>query len=163
VPEETVRTDFGTRLLELLEALLIPDWGDLMAFVPWLLILGVVGPLLTLLVLYWLYVLIKAPRGRVRTDEPQPVPAEHGPGGTPQYPPNTPYCQRHELLYPAKARTCEIDGEELLVNCPVDGTTRVAGQPLCRGCGTRYELGASMAPVVVRRRGRPPDGGAAIA
>jgi hypothetical protein len=150
-------------VLELLEALLIPDWTDLIPFVPVLLILGVVGPALTLLVIYWLYVSIKAPRGRVRTAEPQPVPAEYGPDGTAVYPPNTPYCQRHELLYPPAARTCEIDREELLVNCPVDGTARVASQQLCRGCGTRYELGASMAPVVVRGHGRPPDGGAAIA
>jgi hypothetical protein len=39
----------------------------------------------------------------------------------------------------------------------------VAGQQLCRTCGTRYQLGASMAPLVVRRRGRPPEGGAAVA
>lgn len=134
-----------------------------MPFLPWLLIFGLVGPALTLLLLYWLYVMIKAPRGRVRTGEPEPVPARHAADGTPIYPPNTPYCQRHELLYPPTQRTCEIDGEELHVNCPIDGTTRVASQQLCRGCGTRYQLGASMAPVVVRRHGRPPDGGAAVA
>jgi hypothetical protein len=162
VPEET-SPDFGTRLLELLEGLLIPDWGDLIAFVPLLLILGVLGPALTLLLLYWLIVAVRAPRGRVRTDEPQAITADHAPDGTAIYPPNAPFCQAHELIYPATARTCEVDGEELLVRCPVDDMTRVASQQLCRACGTRYELGASLAPIVVKRQRRPPDGGAAIA
>ncbi|HUG47840.1 MAG TPA: hypothetical protein VMP67_05450 [Candidatus Limnocylindria bacterium] len=163
MPEEETGQDFGTGVLELLEGLLIPDWGDLIAFVPLLLILGVVGPGLTLLVVYWLYVKLRAPRGRVRTDELQPTAAQHGADGTPVYPPNVPYCPTHELIYPANARECEIDGEELLVQCPVDSMTRVASQQLCRACGTRYQLGASLAPVVVKRHGRPPDGGAAIA
>ena len=163
MPEETAGTDFGTRVLELLEALLIPDWGDLIAFMPLLLILGVLGPALTLLLVYWLHVRIKTPRGRVRTDEPEPISASYAADGTPIYPPNTPFCPTHELIYPATAQTCEIDGEELLVRCPVDDTTRVAGQQLCRACGTRYQLGASLAPIVVKRHGRPPDGGAAIA
>lgn len=162
MPEETGH-DFGTSLLELLEGLLIPDWGNLITFVPLLLILGVVGPLLTLLVLYWLVVSVRAPRGRVRTDEPAPVAAQHAADGTPIFPPNAPYCPTHELIYPATARECEIDGEDLLVRCPIDDMTRVASQQLCRACGTRYQLGASLAPVVVKRHGRPPDGGAAIA
>jgi hypothetical protein len=162
VPEQT-DPGFGPRFLELLEALLIPDWTDLMAFVPFLLILGLVGPVLTLLVLYWLYVRISTPRGRVRVDDPAPVPARHAADGTPIYPPNTPYCQTHELVYPPTVRNCEIDGQELHVRCPVDEMTRVASQEVCRSCGTRYQLGASLAPVIVRRHGRPPEGGAAVA
>lgn len=163
MPEENGRTDFGSALLDLLEALLIPNWGDLIAFVPLLLILGVVGPVLTLLVVYALYIRFTTPRGRVRTGEPEPMPAPRTADGTPSYPPNVPYCQNHELIYPANAHECEIDAEELLVRCPVDATTRVASQNLCRTCGTRYELGASLAPVMVRRNGRPPEGGAAVA
>ncbi len=163
MPEEETATDFGSRLLELLEALLIPDWTDLMGLVPILLILGLLGPVLTLLVLYWLYMRISSRRGRVRTDDPEPLAAPTDANGNATYPPNIPYCQRHALLYPPTMRRCEIDGEELLVRCPVDGMIRVASQQVCRACGTRYELGASLAPVVVRRHGRPPDGGAAIA
>ena len=79
------------------------------------------------------------------------------------FPPNVPFCAQHELIYPASARSCDVDGGELLVRCPIDDNTRVASQQLCRVCGTRYQLGASVAPVTVRRRGHPPEGGAAIA
>jgi hypothetical protein len=79
------------------------------------------------------------------------------------YPANAPYCPTHHLVYPPQLRECAIDGEELLVRCPVDESVRVASQQLCRTCGTRYELGASLAPLVVRGRGRPPAGGAAVA
>jgi hypothetical protein len=51
----------------------------------------------------------------------------------------------------------------LYVRCPVDDMTRVASQDLCRVCGTRYQLGAALSPVVVQRSGRPPEGGAAVA
>jgi len=162
VPEEPA-SDFGTRLLELLEALLIPDWGDLMAFVPLLLIFGVIGPVLTLLFIYWAYVRLTSRRGRVRVEDPKPMPALRAADGLPVYAPNVPYCPTHELIYPQTAKMCDFDGEELLVRCPVDEMTRVASQQVCRGCGTRYQLGASLAPAVVSDHGRPPEGGAAVA
>ena len=163
MPEEPVTTDFGTRLLELLEALLIPDWGDLITFLPLLLVFGLIGPVLTLLFLYWAYVRLTSRRGRVRIDDPQPEPASRTADGAPIYPPNVPYCPTHELVYPAAATNCDVDREELLVRCPVDDMTRVAGQQVCRVCGTRYELGASLPPAVVTNHGRPPEGGAAVA
>ena len=155
--------DPWTAFLEWLQTILIPDWNGLIQLLPILLILGVLGPGLTLLALYWFYVTITSRRGKVRRADPEPTPAERAADGTPTYPPNVPYCPIHELLYPATAKACEIDGEELSVRCPVDDTIRVAGQPLCRTCGTRYQLGASLAPIVIRRRGRPPAGGAAAA
>ena len=99
----------------------------------------------------------------MRTEEPEPTPAPIGEDGQPTFPANVPYCAPHALIYPATARTCDVDGGELLVRCPVDDNARVASQQLCRVCGTRYQLGASLAPVAVRRRGHPPEGGAAIA
>jgi hypothetical protein len=155
--------DPWTAFLEWLQTILIPDWNGLILLLPILLVLGLVGPGLTLLAVYWFYVTITGRRGKVRFDEPAPIPAERAADGTPVYPPNVPYCPTHELLYPATAKVCDIDGEELQVRCPVDDTVRVAGQPLCRTCGTRYELGASLAPIVIRRHGRPPAGGAAVA
>jgi hypothetical protein len=163
VPEESAPSDFGNSVLRLLEGLLLPDWGDLINLMPVLLILGLLGPALTLLALYWMYSRARTRRGRVRTGDPEPVAARIGPDGNRVYPPNMPFCQRHELLYPPTARTCEIDGEELLVRCPIDDMTRVASEQTCRVCGTRYQLGASLAPIIVRRHGRPPDGGAAVA
>jgi hypothetical protein len=155
--------DPWTAFLDWLETILIPDWNGLIQLLPILLIVGLVGPVLTLLALYWLYVAFTSRHGKVRTDELEPSPAERAADGTPIYPPNTPYCATHALLYPATYRECEIDGEELMVRCPVDDSVRVASQQLCRTCGTRYQLGASLAPIVIRRHGRPPAGGAATA
>ncbi len=106
---------------------------------------------------------MKRRRGKVRTGEPEPVAAELAADGSYVYPVNVPYCQTHNLVFPPQMTACDIDGEELLVRCPVDQSVRIAGQQLCRTCGTRYELGASLAPLVVSRRGRPPAGGAAVA
>jgi hypothetical protein len=161
VPQPPV--DPWTAFLEWLQTILVPDWNGLIELLPILLILGVVGPGLSLLALYWLYITFSSKRGKVKVDDPTPEPAQRAADGTAIYPPNVPYCQTHELLYPASFRNCEIDREELLVRCPVDDSVRVAGQQLCRTCGTRYELGASLAPIVVKRRGTPPAGGAAIA
>ena len=155
--------DPWTAFLQWLSTILIPDWGGLIRLLPILLILGVVGPGLTFLALYWIYVRLNSRRGRVRTDEPEPVAIAASADGTYAYPPNAPYCPTHHLVYPPTARECAIDREELQVRCPVDGSVRVAGQQLCRTCGTRYQLGASLAPIVVRRRGSPPAGGAAVA
>jgi hypothetical protein len=156
-------TDAWTAFLEWLQTILIPDWNGLIALVPILLILGVLGPVLTLLLLYWLYVRVSSPRGRVRIDDPQPYPAERAADGAPVYPANTPYCARHALIHPPTAVNCAIDGDELVVRCPVDDNVRSASQQVCRACGTRYQLGASLTALVVRRHGSPPEGGAAIA
>jgi hypothetical protein len=161
VPQQPV--DPWTAFLQWLQTILIPDWTGLINLMPILLILGVIGPVLTLLAAYWVYVLVSNRRGKVHTDEIEPMPAELAADGTPIYPPNVPYCATHAIIYPATYTECAVDGEELKVSCPVDGTVRVAGEQLCRTCGTRYQLGASLAPIVIRRQGRPPAGGAAIA
>ena len=161
VPQQPV--DPWTAFLDWLQTILVPDWNGLIQLLPLLIIVGLTGPILSLLALYWFFVAAKTPRGKVSVDDVQPQPAAVGEGGVPLYPPNVPYCPTHALLYPPQAKDCEIDGEELLVRCPVDDTVRVARQEVCRTCGTRYQLGASLAPVVVRRRGQPPAGGAAVA
>jgi hypothetical protein len=158
---ETV--DPWTAFLNWLSTILIPDWSGLIQLLPILILLGVTGPGLSLLGLYWFYNSARARRPKVKFAEPMPERAAMAADGTPIFPPNVPYCDTHALLYPPKYRECEIDGEELKVRCPVDDAVRVAGQELCRSCGTRYTLGASLAPVVVSRHGAPPAGGAAIA
>jgi hypothetical protein len=155
--------DPWTAFLQWLQTILIPDWSGLIALLPILIIIGVVGPALSLLALYWFYVLVTNRRGKVRVDDPAPVAAAQLPDGSYDFPPNAPYCSTHNLIYPATARECPIDSEELQVRCPVDNTVRVASQQVCRTCGTRYQLGAALSPVVVSRRGAPPAGGAAIA
>ena len=156
-------TDPWTSFLDWLQTLIVPDWNAVISIVPLLLLLGVVGPILSLMMLMQLrYVMHRKP-GRVRIAEAAAVPAERGPDGEAIYPHNVPFCEEHAVLYPVNARACEIDRGELSVRCPIDSTTRPASQELCRACGTRYVLGASQTPLVVRRTGRPPEGGAAIA
>jgi hypothetical protein len=155
--------DPWTAFLQWLQTIIIPDWGGLIALLPVLIIIGVVGPGLTLLAAYWVYVLATNRRGKVRVDDPSPMEAAQLPDGSYDYPPNVPYCPTHHLIYPATAKECPIDSEELQVRCPVDGSLRVASQQVCRTCGTRYQLGAALAPLVVTRRGTPPAGGAAVA
>lgn len=155
--------DPWTAFLNWLQTILVPDWNGIFQLLPLLLLFGLIGPVLSLLALYWIYVRATTRRGNVRIDDPTPEPAPRDPDGVPIYPANVPYCPSHALLYPPTFKTCEVDGEELQVRCPVDDTIRVAGQQTCRTCGTRYQLGASLAPVVIRRHGRPPAGGAAVA
>jgi hypothetical protein len=51
VPEQP--TDPWTAFLNWLSTILIPDWNGLIGLLPILLIIGVVGPGLTFLGLYW--------------------------------------------------------------------------------------------------------------
>ena len=153
-----------TAFLNLLQKIIVPDWSDWVAALPILVVLGILGPILTLLFFVWLhYVLFVRRRGRVRLDDPEPVMAERDESGFFVIPPNTPFCAREGLLYPPNARRCTSCRDELLVRCPVDSTTRVATQDLCRACGTKYVLGAAATALAVRRTGGPPEGGAAVA
>ena len=161
MPAEPV--DPWTAFLDWLSTIVIPDWNGLIQLLPILVIVGVIGPVLSLLALYWFYVLLTNRRGKVRIAEPQPVLIEPAADGTYAYPANAPYCPTHRLVYPPTETQCNIDRQDLEVRCPVDDTVRVASQQLCRTCGTSYKLGASLAPVVVQRKGQPPAGGAAVA
>jgi hypothetical protein len=155
--------DPWTSFLDWLQSLIVPDWNALIQMLPLLVILGLVGPILSLMMLMQLRYLMHRRRGRVRFDEPEPIPAQLANDGEPIFPANVPFCEAHAVLYPGKVSRCEIDGVELSVRCPVDGTVRPATQQVCRACGTRYVLGASQAPQRVRHAGRPPEGGAAVA
>ena len=80
--------DPWTAFLEWLQTILIPDWNGLILLLPILLILGVVGPGLSLLALYWFYVVgirpaRQGPDHRAR-DARQP--AEHAADGTADLP-----------------------------------------------------------------------------
>ena len=69
-------------LIELSETFIIPDWGALVGLLPILLLIGVVGPILTLIVLFWVRYLVKRPRTRREFAEvrrPAPLDAEGRP------------------------------------------------------------------------------------
>jgi hypothetical protein len=158
-----VSPDPWTAFLDWLTTVIVPDWGELVGMLPFFLILGVVGPIVTLIALLWVWDLMKRERARVELEEPDVVPAPRDASGLPMFPVNVPFCQEHALVYPASAVRCTIDGADLSVRCPVDATLRLAAEQTCRACGTRYVLGAATVPALVRRSGQPPGGGAAVA
>ena len=110
--------DPWTAFLNWLQTIIVPDWSGLIGLLPILLIAGLIGPGLTFLALYWLYVRRTNRRGKVRTFEPEPVLAQIGADGAYAFPANAPYCQTHHLIYPATYRQCPVDGEELLRALP---------------------------------------------
>lgn len=156
-------SDPGAAILDALSIVIIPDWNILIALLPVALLLGLLGPILTLLALGWFIHLARRKTGRARIAEAGPVPYSLDAAGMPLVPANRPYCPRDRLLYPGGATVCIVCRDELTVRCPVDDTTRTARQQLCRACGTRYVLGASETAITVQRRGGPPEGGAAVA
>lgn len=151
------------QLLGFLSRIIIPDWNALIALVPLFALLGLLGPVLSLLALAWLHHRLTRRAGRVRLGEALPVIAERDEDGQLIVPANAPFCSRDGLIYPGSAATCDRCRGELSVRCPVDDTVRPAAQQLCRACGTRYVLGAADTALTIRRTGRPPRGGAAVA
>lgn len=155
--------DPWTSFLDWLTTVLVPDWGGLVDLLPFFVLMGVVGPILTLLVLMWAWYLSHRRRGHVRRAEAQAAVAPRGEDGRPVFAPNLPHCQEHALVYPPRATNCEIDRADLSVICPVDGTVRAAAAQTCPACGTRFVLGATATPTLVSPGGGPPEGGAAVA
>jgi hypothetical protein len=158
-----VGTDPWSQFLDWLDNIIIPNWSELIGLLPILLVLGVLGPALSLIALLHLHHRFTRKRGRIRVAEAFAEAAPRDEAGQPVFAPNVPFCAEHALVYPGQSRTCDVDGAELSVRCPVDSTTRRAGDQVCRSCGTKYVLAAGQSPLVVRRNGRPPEGGAAVA
>lgn len=146
-------------LLGFLSTLIIPDWAALIALLPLFVLIGIVGPLLTLALLAWLGYSVTKPRVKVRYDEGTKVaPRDHL--GRPIVPAGEPYCPRDGLIYPFGTVRCDEDKSALLVRCPKCDVVRDAGLTTCGNCG----LALNLAPraMIVSTDG-PPPGGAAIA
>jgi hypothetical protein len=155
--------DPWTAFLDWLTTVLVPSWGELIGLLPYVLVIGVLGPILTLLALGWAWHLLTRQRARVRRRAAEAVPAPLDAHGLPVFPVNTPYCVEHALIHPPRARTCEVDRADLLVTCPTDGTVRAAEVQTCATCGTSYRLGATAPALLVVGSDGPPEGGAAVA
>lgn len=155
--------DPWTAFLDWLSTVLIPDWTALISLLPFFVIIGVTGPIVSLLAAVWVWHRLRRRSGRVRVAVPDVVAAPLDAAGAPVFPPNVPYNPARGLIYPPDRTTCELDGSNLLVRCPVDGTVREAAIQTCSACGTRFILGAGQMPAIVKRTGRPPSGGAAVA
>ena len=146
-------------LIDFLEPILIPDWRALLDLMPLLLLLGVVGPLLSLLALGWFVYIVARPRSRIPYQAPAPQPARIV-DGQPVYPPGEPYCPVDRLVYPFGATRCETCGRDLAVICPKCGTGRPAYVDTCGTCGLVLKIDRG---VPALRPAGPPPGGAAAA
>jgi hypothetical protein len=146
-------------LLDFTSKLVIPDWGSLIALLPIFLVLGVIGPIVTILVLFWFIYVVRKPRTRVTYDEgPRPAPLDHL--GRPIFPVGEPYCAVDGLVYPSGTTRCDIEGHDLSVICPKCGIGRGAAITTCANCGLVLRI-ENRARVVAPAG--PPPGGAAIA
>ncbi|MFN8621273.1 MAG: hypothetical protein U0869_11060 [Chloroflexota bacterium] len=155
--------DPWSAFLAWLTTVVVPNWSELVGMLPFWVLLGVTGPIVSLIALAWAYHFVTRPRVHLKRAIPEVVNASRDADGLFVFPPNQPYNPQLGLIYPADRTTCEVDGSNLMVRCPVDGTVREAAIQVCRACGTKYVLGAAKTPMLVARTGTPPKGGAAAA
>ncbi len=153
-----------TQLLDLLSKVIIPDWGSVILMLPILIVLGVVGPLLTILALFWVWYFIVKPRGAApRFVDPGPRSAPIGRDGYPQFPAGEPYCFQDALIYPVGTTRCDVCSRVLVVRCPRCGLGRPAEIDTCGNCGLVLKAEKLPRGMDLRRVPGPPPGGAAAA
>ena len=146
-------------LIDFLEPILIPDWRALLDLLPLFLLLGVVGPIISLLVLGWFVYIVGKPRSRIPYQPPAPQPARLVDGQL-VYPRGEPYCSFDRLVYPFGETRCATCGRDLAVVCPKCGTGRQALIDTCGTCGLVLKIDRG---VPALRPAGPPPGGAAAA
>jgi len=149
-----------TGLLDLLAKIIIPDWASLIGLLPLLLLVGVIGPLVSLLLLGQLIYLIRKPRVGVRYAE-GPRQAELDAEGRPIFPPGRPHCLRDGLIYRSGTTRCDAHGDVLWVVCPMCGLGRSAEITTCGNCGLVLRI--EERALVLGPVAGPPPGGAAAA
>jgi hypothetical protein len=148
---------FWTNLLKFSETFVTPDWGQLIGLLPILLLIGVVGPLLTLLVLAWLRYGLVRPRVRVAFADPRRAAPLDG-AGNPVFPVGEPYSPSEGVIY-EPGMTRSPSGENLVVACPKCSLVRPAADASCGNCGLSFTLAPTTRSL--RPAGPPPDGAAA--
>jgi hypothetical protein len=145
--------------IDLTSRFVIPDWGGLIALLPVVIFVFVVGPAVTLGVFAWFVFVVRKPRARVQVEE-GPRAATIGADGAPAYPPGLPYCAHDRLVFSSGSSRCSECRNELTVICPMCGLGREAAISTCGNCGLvlRVESRAR-----IMRPAGPPPGGAAVA
>lgn len=146
------------RILDIATVFVIPDWGELVGLMPILLLVGLAGPILTLLALGWIVYVVRAPRAKVNL-EIAPVRAAIV-DDQPVYPAGEPYCPVDQLVYPFGATVCDVCRRDLLVRCPKCSTGRPAHVSTCGNCGLVLKIENRARAL---RPAGPPPGGAAAA
>ena len=145
-------------LIEFTAQFLIPAWGELVALLPVLLLIGVVGPIITILVIAWLRYGILKPRVKAGYADPRRA-AALDPDGQPVFPAGEPYSLAEGMIYEPGA-TRSVSGDELLVSCPKCGLVRSAAVDTCGNCGLSFTL--KPATRTLRPAAPPPGGRAAV-
>jgi hypothetical protein len=146
-------------ILDVTSLFVMPDWHAVIALLPILIFLGVVGPLITFLLLGTFIYQLRKPRVKVSFEE-GPRLAALDAGGQPEFPAGLPFCRRDGLVYPSGVERCETCHDPLAVTCPMCGVGRVASLTTCGNCGLVLKIENRAVAV---RRGRPKPGGAAVA
>lgn len=150
---------FWTDLLGFMSTLIIPDWTGLIALIPLFLLIGVIGPIFSIILLGWLGYNVTKPRTKVTYVEgARTAPLDHL--GEPIFPSGEPYCPNDGLIYALGTIRCDEDKAPLSVRCPKCELVREASVEACGNCGLvlRFEPRA----LIVATDG-PPPGGAALA
>ena len=151
---------FWTDTLGFLSTIIIPDWAGLIALLPLFLLIGVVGPLLSIILLAWLGYGVTKPRTKVKYDEGIVRTAPLNYLGEPIFPAGEPYCPSDGLVYPSGATRCERDKTPLSVRCPKCELVREARVDACGNCGLVLKI--EPRALIIANDG-PPPGGAALA
>ena len=134
----------------------IPDWGQLINLLPLFLVAGVVGPILTIIILFWVRYWILKPRVSAGYADTRRL-AAIGDDGQPVFPAGEPYSLGERMIYESGATRSE-SGEELLVACPKCGHVRSAAIDTCGNCGLSFTI---TPPTRTIRPAAPPPGGRA--
>ena len=145
-------------ILQLTAVFITPDWKDPISWLPVLLLVGVVGPILSLLTLAWFVYGVRRPRAKSTFADARraaPLDAEE----RPVYPAGEPYSPSEGVVYEAGA-TRSASGGDLVVACPKCGLVRSAASSTCGNCGLSFTLKPTTRSL---RPAGPPPGGAAAA
>ena len=148
--------EMWSSFIEATSAFVIPDWGQLIGLLPVFLIIGVVGPLLTIIMLFWVRYWILKPRVSAGYADTRRL-AAIGDDGQPIFPAGEPYSLSERMIYESGATRSE-SGEELLVACPKCGLVRSAAIDTCGNCGVSFTI---TPPTRTIRPAAPPPGGRA--
>ncbi len=147
-------------ILDVTSLFVMPDWNALIAMLPVLIFIGVIGPFITFSILGSMIYLARKPRTKISFVE-GPRLAEIGPGGEPVFPVGLPYCRRDRLIFPSGADRCDTCQDELAVICPMCGLGRPAAIDTCTNCGLVLKVKSTLVPVRSTTGAKP--GGAAAA
>jgi hypothetical protein len=149
---------FWQTILDVMSKIVIPDWTSLVNLLPVFLVIGVLGPLLSLALLVWVIYFLMRPRAPLPA-APEPYQAPLDESERPIFPRGEPFCYRDGLVYPTSTTRCEVCRDELSIRCPKCDVTRSASISTCGNCG--LELKFHPQALVVHRYQPPPGGSAA--